>query len=87
VADLARIELTPEEEVRFQRELERVLTYVHQLNELDLSGLEPASHPQPRLNVLREDGVTEAPPAEDLMRNAPARVQGLFRVPPMMEES
>lgn len=85
VANLARIALTDEEAPRLQRELEAVLAYIHQLDELDLEGVDPMSHPHPRENVLREDEPVEGPDPDDMMRNAPARIQGLVRVPRMLE--
>jgi aspartyl-tRNA(Asn)/glutamyl-tRNA(Gln) amidotransferase subunit C len=87
VANLARIELSAEETERFQGELDAVLAYIHQLNELDLEGLEPMSHPNPRENVLREDVPSTLTDPEDLLANAPARVQDLIRVPQMMEDA
>ncbi|WFB37027.1 Asp-tRNA(Asn)/Glu-tRNA(Gln) amidotransferase subunit GatC [Kiritimatiellota bacterium B12222] len=87
VANLARIELSAAETEKFQGELDDVLAYIHQLNELDLEGIEPMSHPHPRENVLREDVPVEAPDRELLLNNAPARVQDLIRVPQMMEDA
>lgn len=87
VADLARIALTEEESARLEGELDQVLAYVRKLDELDLEGIEPLSHPHPLENVLRDDVPVEGPEPENLMRNAPARVQGLVRVPQMMEDT
>jgi len=87
VANLARIALSEEETRRLESDLDAVIAYVHQLNELDLEGVEPMSHPHPRVNVLREDEVTPGPEPDEMMVNAPATVQGLIRVPQMMEES
>ena len=85
VAALARIDLTDDEAAHFQKDLDDVLAFIEQLNELDLSGLEPMYHPLPLENVLREDVVTESVDPEALLRNAPANVQGLIRVPQMMD--
>jgi len=87
VANLARIELSAEETEKFQAELDTVVAYIHQLNELELEGVEPMSHPHPRENVLREDSPVAGPDAELLLKNAPACVQDLIRVPQMMEDS
>jgi len=87
VANLARIELSAEETERFQGELDTVVAYIHQLNELDLEGIEPMSHPHPRENVLREDVPVEGPDPEELLKNAPATIQDLIRVPQMMEDA
>jgi aspartyl-tRNA(Asn)/glutamyl-tRNA(Gln) amidotransferase subunit C len=87
VANLARIELEADEALRLQGELDSVLAYIQKLNELDLEGVEPMSHPQPQVNVLRDDEPVEGPDREGLLRNAPARVQDLVRVPQMMEDT
>jgi aspartyl-tRNA(Asn)/glutamyl-tRNA(Gln) amidotransferase subunit C len=87
VADLARIALTDEEAARLEGELDQVLAYVRKLEELDLEGLEPMSHPHPQENVLREDVPVAGPEPEALMRNAPSQLQGLVRVPQMMEDT
>jgi aspartyl-tRNA(Asn)/glutamyl-tRNA(Gln) amidotransferase subunit C len=87
VANLARIALKDDEVDRLQQELDEVLAYIQQLNELDLEGIEPMSHPQPQENVLRDDVVVPGPDPETLLRNAPSKIQGLIRVPQMMEES
>jgi aspartyl-tRNA(Asn)/glutamyl-tRNA(Gln) amidotransferase subunit C len=87
VANLARIELTADETERFREELDRVVAFIHQLDELDLEGIEPMSHPYPRENVMREDVPVEVTNPEDLMRNAPAKIQDLIRVPQMMEDA
>ncbi len=87
VANLARIELGEEEAVRLQEELDSTLAYIRKLNELDLEGLEPMSHPHPQVNVLREDVPTQENDSEALLQNAPSRVQDLVRVPQMMEDT
>jgi aspartyl-tRNA(Asn)/glutamyl-tRNA(Gln) amidotransferase subunit C len=85
VARLARIELGEAEADHLQAQLDDVLAFVHQLDELDLEGVEPLSHPHPLENVFRED--VEGRPLDnaEVMANAPAAVQGLVRVPQMME--
>ena len=55
VAMLARLELAPESLARFQSEMEKIVSYVDQLTELDVDGIEPTAHAAPMTNVLRED--------------------------------
>jgi aspartyl/glutamyl-tRNA(Asn/Gln) amidotransferase C subunit len=86
VANLARMELSEDEISRFQGDLDKVVAYIHKLDELDLKDIEPMSHPRPRQNVLREDVVSETTDREDLLENAPARVGDLVKVPQMMED-
>ena len=82
---LARIELTPEEEQRLAPQLGEVLQYVEELNELDVSGVEPTAHATPLSNVMREDEPRESLSQEDALRNAPKTANGLFVVPKIVE--
>ena len=85
VAHLARIQLTPEEESRFGAQLGQVLTYIDKLNEVDVSQVEPTAHAVPMVNVTRPDEVQPSLPHEEAMRNAPAKANGLFMVPKIVE--
>ena len=83
--NLARIELTPEEEQRLAPQLGEVLQYVEKLNELDVSGVEPTAHATPLSNVMREDEPRESLSQEESLRNAPKTANGLFVVPKIVE--
>jgi aspartyl-tRNA(Asn)/glutamyl-tRNA(Gln) amidotransferase subunit C len=85
VAHLARLELTPEEEQRIGAQLGQVLDYVEKLKELDVSRVEPMAHAVPLLNVVRPDQVRPSLGHDDALRNAPARSNGLFIVPKIVE--
>lgn len=85
VALLARLELSPQEAAVFQSQLQQVLAYVEKLKEVDTSGVEPTAHPFPLENVTRPDVVRESLPHEEALRNAPARSEGLFVVPKIVE--
>ena len=85
VAQLARIDLTPEEKARLGPQLEAILGYVAKLKEVDVTGVEPTAHAFPLVNVTRPDVVTESLSNEDALRNAPARASGLFVVPKIVE--
>lgn len=87
VAHLARLELTPEEETRLGAQLDHILDYVAQLREVDVAGVEPTAHPFPVVNVTRPDEPVESLPHDEALRNAPARIQGLFRVPAILDQS
>ena len=87
VADLARITLTDEEVQQFQNELDDILEYVGQLNELDVDGIEPTAHAAPRANVLRDDTPSPTMGRRHVVANAPAAVEDAYvRVPPVIEE-
>jgi len=85
VAHLARLELTPEEQTRYGAQLGDILRYVEQLQQVDVTGVEPTAHALPRFNVTRPDVVQPSLPLEAALRNAPARGQDLFVVPKIVE--
>ena len=87
VADLARIALTAAEKQRFQAELDDILRYVGQLEELDVEGIEPTAHTTPMANVMRDDEPGPTMAREALLANAPAVVDDeCVRVPVVIEE-
>ena len=85
VAHLARLALTAEEEATFQAQLGNVLGYISKLNELDVANVEPTAHAIPLVNVMRPDEVRPSLPHDEAMRNAPAKANGLFLVPKIVE--
>jgi aspartyl-tRNA(Asn)/glutamyl-tRNA(Gln) amidotransferase subunit C len=85
VAALARLRLTPDEQTRLTDQLDKILEYMAQLNELDTSQVEPIAHVVDIVNALREDRVTSQPNADALLANAPAREDNFFRVPKIIE--
>ncbi len=78
---LGRIELTEEERVKCEKDLQDILSYMDTLNELDTEGVEPLSHSFPVTNVFHEDVVLNAPNRESLLSNAPRQKDGCFKVP------
>ncbi len=85
VAHLARLNLTPEEEQKFGEQLGHVLGYAEKLNELDVSQVEPTAHAVPLVNVMRPDETAPSLSNEEALRNAPAKANGLFIVPKIVE--
>jgi len=85
VAQLARLKLSPEERDRFQSQLNQVLSYVEQLGQLNVDGIEPTAHAAPRTNVFRADEIVPSLQAEEALRNAPRKLNDLFLVPKVVE--
>jgi aspartyl-tRNA(Asn)/glutamyl-tRNA(Gln) amidotransferase subunit C len=81
VARLARLELTEDEVERYAGELSKVLDYIEKISELDLEGVEPASHVVHVENILRADEPRPSLPAEVALESAPDPAPGGFRVP------
>jgi aspartyl-tRNA(Asn)/glutamyl-tRNA(Gln) amidotransferase subunit C len=87
VAMLSRLSFTPEESARFAGQLSNILRYVERLDELDLSGVEPTSHPLPLVNVFREDVPSPSLSPAEALANAPETEAQCFKVPPIIQES
>jgi aspartyl-tRNA(Asn)/glutamyl-tRNA(Gln) amidotransferase subunit C len=81
VARLARLEIPEEEIERVRTELGAILEAVGKVSELDLSEVEPTSHPLDLVNVWDEDEPRPSLSREDALANAPDAVEGAFRVP------
>lgn len=85
VARLARLSLTPEEEQQFGAQLAKVLSYIDQLRQVDVSQVEPMAHAVPLVNVTRPDEIRPSLAQDEPLRNAPAKASGLFIVPKIVE--
>jgi aspartyl-tRNA(Asn)/glutamyl-tRNA(Gln) amidotransferase subunit C len=85
VSRLARVALTPDEEIRLGAQLGNILGYIEKLKEVDVTGVEPTAHAFPLVNVTRPDVVTGSLTNEEALRNAPSRAGGLFVVPKIVE--
>ena len=83
VAKLARLELSDDEIERFREQLSAILEAVGTVSELDLSGVEPTSHPLDVVNVWDEDEPRPCLPLEEALANAPDPEDGYFGVPPV----
>ena len=86
VAKLACIDLTSAEKELFQGQLDQVLHYVEQLDEPDVSHVEPTAHAIPVFNVLRKDVVDTSLGHADIIANAPASTDGQIRVPKIIDQ-
>ncbi len=85
VAVLARLRLSPEELETFTGQLNSIVDYVAQLQELDTTGVEPLAHGVELRNVFRDDVRGQALDREQALANAPKRDSVGFLVPAVME--
>ncbi|MGO9606041.1 MAG: Asp-tRNA(Asn)/Glu-tRNA(Gln) amidotransferase subunit GatC [Candidatus Binataceae bacterium] len=85
VALLARISLTPEEEVRLGADMEQMLGYIDKLGELQTDSVEPTAQVGDSGVPMREDAVTNHPAPDEMLANAPAHERGYFKVPKIIE--
>ena len=85
IADLARLEVTPDEAAALQQQLNGILAMIDQMRSVDTSGVEPMSHPQQAMQRMREDRVTEHDERASFQAIAPAVEDGLYLVPKVIE--
>lgn len=78
---LAKLCLSEEERERAGKEIEKILSYVEKLNELDTDGVEPLVHILPEENVFREDIVTNGDGRAAALSGAPLQRDGQYVVP------
>lgn len=85
VAHLARIAVSDAEVPHLQSELNAILAFVEQLNEVDVAGVEPMTSVIPMTLKKRTDVVTAGGEANAVTRNAPASEDHYFLVPKVVE--
>jgi len=85
IAHLARI-ATPEDRLEaLAGELNGILGWIEQLNEVDVEGVEPMTSAVDAALPLREDKVTDGDKRDDVLANAPRTEEGFFVVPKVLE--
>src|SRR5712664_1500064 len=87
VAMLARLGLEPGEEEFYAEQLSGILTHIDRLQELDTAAIPPTAQVVQVTNPLREDVPRPGLSQEEALSNAPATVNGMFRVPSIQEEA
>lgn len=86
LAGLARIEMTENELVELSSQFGMILDSVARVQEVNLEGVKPTSHPQPLQNITRPDVVLPSLSPEDALSGAPASEEQRFRVPQILGE-
>jgi len=85
IAHLARISVADDEVAHLQGELNAILSFVEQLSEVDVAGVEPMTSVTPMVMKKRQDEVTEGGIATTIVANAPASEDHFFLVPKVVE--
>jgi aspartyl-tRNA(Asn)/glutamyl-tRNA(Gln) amidotransferase subunit C len=89
IANLARLELQPEESERMLARINGFFEIVEKMRAVDTAGIEPLSHPVAAVRDvelrLRDDVASEPDQREANQRSAPAVERGLFLVPKVIE--
>ncbi|MEQ1880834.1 MAG: Asp-tRNA(Asn)/Glu-tRNA(Gln) amidotransferase subunit GatC [Burkholderiales bacterium] len=85
IAHLARLEITDTEAQETLVQMNNIFRLIEQLQSVDTANIDPMSHPLGTTQRLRDDQVSEPDCREANMQNAPARQDGLFLVPRVIE--
>lgn len=85
IAHLARIKVTDEEVPHLKNELNAILSFVAQLDEVDVSDVEPMTSVLPMALRQREDIVNDGGYAKTIVANAPQAEDNYFVVPKVVE--
>ena len=85
IAQLARLELKPEEHAELVDKLSKIVDFVDHLSAADTAGVMPMAHPLDVAQRLRPDVVTEVNERDRYQQNAPSVTDGLYIVPKVIE--
>jgi aspartyl-tRNA(Asn)/glutamyl-tRNA(Gln) amidotransferase subunit C len=86
VAHLARLELTAGETQGMIKDMNRILSFMDKLNELDTSGVEPLVYMTNEVNVFREDVINLEITHEEALLNAPKHDEDYFLVAKVIDQ-
>jgi aspartyl-tRNA(Asn)/glutamyl-tRNA(Gln) amidotransferase subunit C len=85
VMNLSRLKISQEEQDKMIGDLNKTLGFVAQLDEVDVTGVEPLLSVNDMALRARPDVVTDGGKTDDILANAPARTADFFTVPKVVE--
>ena len=86
LSNLARLEFNAAEKEAIKNDLQKMISFVEKLGELDTTGVEPLLHMSPEINVLRDDTLTGSVSREEALSVAPATDGTYFKVPKVIRK-
>ncbi|WP_018996082.1 Asp-tRNA(Asn)/Glu-tRNA(Gln) amidotransferase subunit GatC [Hirschia maritima] len=85
VARLSRIKISDERVEPMAQELNGILNWIEQLNEVDVEGVEPMTSVVEMSLPMRKDEITDGNRSDEVLANAPNSADGFFVVPKVVE--
>ncbi len=85
IAHLARLRVPEDQIDRVAGDLNKILAWVEQLDEVDVTGIEPLTSVNDLSLRLRDDIITDGAKAQEILANAPERTADFFTVPKVVE--
>ena len=86
VAVLSRLAIPVDQEDKYIDQMDKILTYMDNLSELDTENVKPTTYALPMQNVFRKDEVKASLDREAALANAPLKEDGYFKVPKVLED-
>ena len=86
LAHLSRLEFNAADKEAIKNDLQRMVSFVEKLDELDLKETEPLLHMSSNINVLRDDEVKGSVTRDEALSNAPAHDGKFFKVPKVIKK-
>ena len=86
LAMLSRLHFNEAEKTAIKSDLEKMISFVDKLNELDTTGVEPLMHISTNVNILREDVVNQDCTREEALKNATLKDDQFFKVPKVISK-
>ena len=86
LAQLARLHFSDEEKNALEQDLERMISFVEKLKEIDTTGIEPLQHIGAAINVFREDEIKGSVSRSEALQNAPVSDGVFFKVPKVIKK-
>lgn len=84
---LARLEFNEEDKEEIKNDLQKMISFIEKLNELDTTGVAPLLHMSDNVNVLREDEVKGTISRAEALKNAPLHNEQFFKVPKVIKNN
>jgi aspartyl-tRNA(Asn)/glutamyl-tRNA(Gln) amidotransferase subunit C len=85
IADLAKLDLTEQEIEHYADQLSAILDYADRLEQLDTANIPPTATVLPLENIMREDYIRPSLPRDKAIANAPAAMEGQFKVDAVLD--
>jgi aspartyl-tRNA(Asn)/glutamyl-tRNA(Gln) amidotransferase subunit C len=86
LSHLARLTFEPEKKEEIKKDLQKMISFIEKLNEIDTTGVEPLLFMTDEVNVLREDEVKGSVSREEGLLNAPVKDDQFFKVPKVIRK-
>jgi len=87
LAELSRLEFNEEEKKAITKDLEKILSFMEKLNEVDTEQVDPMVYVNDSHNVVREDVVKDTLDKVDVLKNAPMKDSDYIKVPTVISQS